>query len=439
MTTSKSKIGWGIALVLLMAPIGFLVGGLLSSFAVQQTGLAAAGVAFGYMVIGAAIAVILGIVLAFALPRERLKPLVGVAAVGTLLAVSFIAFRIWQKQQEDAARRAEEAAAVRPPVPPALPDADSLSAPPPLVTDQPVADPPSSEAWQYATYLPVGLPVNPDATLVPDVAFYYEDKPGRLPLNRDAHYYYGLMPMAQSTQPCGGQRVPAMFGETARLDLGTLSPEAIAATAQAECETALTAHGTGYARNVTLRNYEVLVDMQAEKICQGDDPSYVLWTDPDASPSGPLLLTTLPHPDGPNNFAAAADLRLEVWPSTLPKGRFRLPEGSKVSAYAAYRYPGEVPDAYLVNITGTTPGGDEHPPVEVLYQAWFFVLGDTITPLVDNHPGSGCGPAEIDLQGVLDLTDDGDGDLVFGPSLLVLERSRSGFLTRAAPQLPCRC
>ncbi|HMB92044.1 MAG TPA: hypothetical protein VKP65_14410, partial [Rhodothermales bacterium] len=79
MTPSKSKVGWGIALVLLMAPIGFLIGGLLSSFAVKQ-GLAAAGVAFGYMVIGAAVAVILGIGLAIYLPRERLKPLVVVAA-----------------------------------------------------------------------------------------------------------------------------------------------------------------------------------------------------------------------------------------------------------------------------------------------------------------------------------------------------------------------
>lgn len=130
MTASKSKIGWGLALVVLMAPIGFLIGGLLSSLTVQQTGLAAAGVAFGYMVIGAGVAVVLGIVLAVYLPRERLKPLVAVAAVGALLVVAFIGFRIWQKQQEEAAQRAEEAVEVQPPVAPSpVPDADTLTSP----------------------------------------------------------------------------------------------------------------------------------------------------------------------------------------------------------------------------------------------------------------------------------------------------------------------
>ncbi len=440
---SRSKAGPGILLVLLLIPVGLLTGGIYAVVTPEDAGLAAGAIALFKILIGGVLAVITGIVLALVLPREALRRVTVAAGILCAAAVLLIAFRIWSVREQRLERAAQETAeaeerraALRAEAfARGMPPEDSLAPPPSPPAGVEVADPPGSDAWRESVHLSVGLPMTAPA---PDVAFYHPAPNGPMALARDAAYWHAMMPAGRQTGPCGDTHIPGLFGAASRLDLGSLTSEHIEAIVDERCATELTAHGAGYARATSLRNVQVSVDVQAERLCGGEEASYVIWAQVDALPGNPILLTTLPRSDGPNDFEPADALRTE-WPASLHRGQFRLPEGSRVSSYTAWRYSVGGAPSWLVEVRGATPGGDEYPPVEVAYQAWYFVRDNAITPLVDNDPGGRCGPQEIRLAGTLDLTGDGDRDLVFGPSLLVLERDGDGFRTRAAARMPCVC
>lgn len=120
----------GVALALLSALIGFIGGGLVAGLTVKETGLAAGGIVFLFMVIGAILAGVLGIVLSVTLPRDRVKQCVWGALGLAVLALAFVAVRLWQVQRDRLTRVAapQERMAESPGRP--LPPAESLAEPP---------------------------------------------------------------------------------------------------------------------------------------------------------------------------------------------------------------------------------------------------------------------------------------------------------------------
>jgi len=105
----KSKGLLGLGLTLLLLPVGFVAGGLVASVAVTETGLAAGGIVFGYMLIGGVVAATAGIIASVMLPREVVGRAIWGALGAAILAVGFVGFRVWQVQREAAAAAASDA------------------------------------------------------------------------------------------------------------------------------------------------------------------------------------------------------------------------------------------------------------------------------------------------------------------------------------------
>lgn len=89
------RIGAGVALAVLLLPVGFVAGGLYAWLTPEDPWMGAGAVAALKGLMGGVLGLVAGGVLGFALPARCLRRAVLIAGALSVLAVLFIGFRIW--------------------------------------------------------------------------------------------------------------------------------------------------------------------------------------------------------------------------------------------------------------------------------------------------------------------------------------------------------
>lgn len=198
---------------------------------------------------------------------------------------------------------------------------------------------------------------------------------------------------------------------------------------------ALYAHGPGWVKKVTLKNFDIRVE---EPICTID-----LFIDAEIKglPAAPFFYTNVPNKSLSNGFISAESV--EIKQTDLPDNILnyipQIDEGFKSKSVKGFRYQTDGKTIYLALYSLEGDMNLEGEPL--IYDRLYMFDGERTVKIAEGRPSEYCGSETLKLEGYLDFDEDGDMDVVVSSTraMILLERTSLGFRTYHWGYKACTC